>query len=44
MSDISIPGVTSKYNTDKMIDALVKAERVPLDRLNEDVKVLAANK
>ncbi|HKK64932.1 MAG TPA: flagellar cap protein FliD N-terminal domain-containing protein, partial [Clostridia bacterium] len=33
MSDISIPGVSSKYNTDKMIDAIMKAERTPLNRM-----------
>ncbi len=46
MSDISIPGVSSKYNTDKMIDSIMKAERAPLDRMenrkedfNEEKKV-----
>ena len=28
MSDLSIPGVTSKYNTQKIIDALVEVEKV----------------
>ncbi len=33
MSDISIPGVTqSKYGTDKLIEGLMKIERVPRDR------------
>lgn len=33
MSDISIPGVTtSKYGTDKLIEGLMKVERVPRDR------------
>jgi flagellar hook-associated protein 2 len=36
MSDITIPGVTSKYNTDKTIKALVDAERIPLQRLEQD--------
>jgi flagellar hook-associated protein 2 len=44
MSDISIPGVTSKYNTDKMIEALVKAESIPLDRMKAEQKTLQANK
>src|SRR6056297_2839610 len=35
MSDISIPGVSSKYNTDKMIDAIMKAERAPLNRMED---------
>lgn len=38
MSDISIPGVKSKYNTDKTIEGLVKAERIPLDRMETDLK------
>jgi flagellar hook-associated protein 2 len=38
MSDISIPGVNSKYGTDKMIEGLMDAERIPLRRL-EDQKV-----
>src|SRR6056297_1567976 len=33
MSDISIPGVSSKYNTGKMIDAIMEAERIPLKRM-----------
>jgi len=35
MSDISIPGVNSKYGTDKMIEGLMDAERIPLKRLEE---------
>jgi len=35
MSDISIPGVNSKYGTDKMIKALMDAERIPLNRLED---------
>lgn len=37
MSDLIIPGVTSKYNTDKMIEKLMEVERIPLNRL-EDTK------
>lgn len=38
MSDISIPGVpgSSKYNTDQMIEELMKAERIPLDRMEAE--------
>ena len=32
MSDISIPGVTSKYDTQKLIEDLMKVERIPRDR------------
>ncbi len=35
MSDISIPGVNSKYNTEKMIEALMEVERQPLKRLED---------
>lgn len=39
MSDISIPGVTaSKYKTDELIKGLMKVERVPRDRADEDLK------
>lgn len=37
MSDISIPGVTGKIDTDKIIDALMDVKRVPLERMQEDV-------
>ena len=37
MSDISIPGVSSKYNTTKLIDDLVEAERIRLTRMEEQV-------
>ena len=33
MSDLSIPGVTDKYNTQKVIDALMAAKREPLTRM-----------
>ena len=35
MSDISIPGVSSKYNTQKIIEDLMKVERIPLQRMEE---------
>lgn len=44
MSDISIPGVSSKYNTDKMIDAIMKAERVPLDRMENRKETFSEQK
>ena len=37
MSDFSIPGVSSKYNTDKLIEDLMKLERVPLTRAEERI-------
>jgi flagellar hook-associated protein 2 len=38
MSDLSIPGVTNKYNTQKIIDALMEVERVPLKRMEAEVE------
>jgi len=35
MSDVSIPGVTSKYDTQKLIEGLMKVERTPRDRAAE---------
>ena len=35
MSDMSIPGVNSKYGTDKMIEGLMDVERIPLRRLED---------
>ena len=37
MSDLSIPGVTNKYNTQKIIDALMEVEKVPLKRMEAEV-------
>jgi flagellar hook-associated protein 2 len=44
MSDLSIPGVTSKYNTDKTIKALVETERIPLQRLESERTTLQDQK
>ncbi len=35
MSDISIPGVSNKYQTQEMIKAIMDAERIPLNRLED---------
>lgn len=40
MSDMSIPGVSSKYNTDKLVEDLVNAERVRLTRMEAEVEEL----
>ena len=37
MSDISIPGVSSKYNTTQLVEDLVEAERIRLTRMEEQV-------
>ena len=44
MSDISIPGVSSRYNTTKLIDDLMEAERIPLARMEEDVTAFESEK
>lgn len=38
MSDLTIPGVTNTYDTQKMIDGLLKLERVPLERMQSTVE------
>lgn len=44
MSDFTIPGVTSKYNTGKMIEKLMKVEKIPLNRLENQKKDFAEKK
>jgi len=44
MSDISIPGVSSKYNTDKLIDTIMKAERLPLERMEDRKEEFSSQK
>jgi flagellar hook-associated protein 2 len=40
MSDLSIPGVTSNYDTAAIIEELMKVERIPRDRAVERLKEL----
>ncbi|MCK5736227.1 MAG: flagellar filament capping protein FliD, partial [Spirochaetaceae bacterium] len=44
MSDISIPGVASKYNTSKLINDLVEAERIRLTNMEDDISSLEVTK
>ncbi len=44
MSDISIPGVNSRFNTEKMIEDLMKVERKPLNRMENRVEEQQDNK
>ena len=44
MSDITIPGVTSKYDTKKLIEDLMKVERIPMNRAEEQLKGLQLQK
>jgi len=44
MAEISIPGVSSKYNTTGLIKDLVAAERLKLDRMEKNLSELEKNK
>jgi flagellar hook-associated protein 2 len=44
MSDVYIPGVKSRFNTEKVIEDLMKLERVPRDRVAKDVEDLQTQK
>jgi len=44
MSDIYIPGVKSRFNTDKLIEDLMKVERIPKDRAEKQIESLQAEK
>jgi flagellar hook-associated protein 2 len=44
MSDIYIPGVKSRFNTEKIIEDLMKLERVPRDRVEKEVEGLETQK
>ncbi|MBN1699876.1 MAG: flagellar filament capping protein FliD [Spirochaetales bacterium] len=44
MSDITIPGVTSKVDTAKIIDALMDVKRVSLERMEKDVETYQEDK
>jgi len=44
VSDISIPGVSSKYNTSKLISDLVDAERIRLTNMEDDISALEETK
>jgi flagellar hook-associated protein 2 len=37
MSDLSIPGVTDKYNTQKIIDALMAVKKEPMTRMQKEL-------
>lgn len=44
MSDYSIPGVESKFNTPKIIENLMEAERIPLKKMEADKEELVSLK
>ncbi|MDR2516779.1 MAG: hypothetical protein LBC88_05290 [Spirochaetaceae bacterium] len=44
MSDIYVPGVRSRFNTERMIEDLMRVERVPLDRVQRGTEQLQNQK
>ncbi|MDR2370673.1 MAG: flagellar hook protein, partial [Treponema sp.] len=44
MSDIYVPGVKSRFNTEKLIEDLMKVERAPRDRVEKNVESLETSK
>jgi flagellar hook-associated protein 2 len=44
VSDIYAPGITSRFNTDKLIEGLMKIERVPKERSEKDREILQAQR
>ncbi|MDR2072983.1 MAG: flagellar filament capping protein FliD [Spirochaetaceae bacterium] len=44
MSDIYIPGVKSRFNTDTLIEELMKVERIPKDRSERQIETLETEK
>ncbi|MDR0452670.1 MAG: flagellar filament capping protein FliD [Treponema sp.] len=44
MSDIYVPGVKSRFNTEKLIEDLMKVERIPRERVERNVERLRNEK
>ena len=44
MSDVYIPGVRSRFNTDQIIEGLMNVERIPRDRVERNVDNLQTQK
>ncbi|MDR2258967.1 MAG: flagellar filament capping protein FliD, partial [Treponema sp.] len=44
MSDIYVPGVKSRFNTEKLIEDLMKVERIPKERTEKNVESLETQK
>ncbi|MDR0623508.1 MAG: flagellar filament capping protein FliD [Treponema sp.] len=44
MSDIYVPGVKSRFNTEKLIEDLMKVERIPKERTEKNVENLETQK
>ena len=44
MSDVYIPGVRSRFNSEKLIEDLMKVERIPKDRVEQNIEKLQNEK
>jgi flagellar capping protein FliD len=44
VADISIPGISSRFDTDKMVEGLMKVERLPRERVEQGVETLKTQK
>ncbi|MDR3277106.1 MAG: flagellar filament capping protein FliD [Treponema sp.] len=44
MSDVYMPGISSRFNTDQIVENLMKVERVPRDRVAKDIEKLESQK
>jgi flagellar hook-associated protein 2 len=44
VADISIPGVSSRFETEKMVESLMKVQRIPRDRVEQNVTTLKTQK
>jgi flagellar hook-associated protein 2 len=44
MSDVYVPGVKSRFNTDQLIEDLMKVERIPQDRAERNIESLETQK
>ena len=44
MSDIYVPGIRSRFNTDKLIEDLMAVERIPRDRSEKQIETYQAEK
>ncbi|MDR0316597.1 MAG: flagellar filament capping protein FliD [Treponema sp.] len=44
MSDVFVPGVRSRFNSEKLIEDLMKVERIPRDRVEQNIGSLETQK
>ncbi|MDR0558344.1 MAG: flagellar filament capping protein FliD [Treponema sp.] len=44
MSDVYMPGISSRFNTDRIVEGLMKIERIPRDRSEREKERLQAQK